>query len=234
MSLQEKIEPLSSADIEELIARGGASDGDEPQPGYQASIHAVSVDGQALIVKSVARERRLIWLRRRMLRNEYRVYRKLQGIAGTPRCYGLIDGQYLLLEHIGGTAFRNLEFAKDDPVHQRLLELIERLHECGIAHADLKRRDNLILSHDGMPFIVDFGTAIVRKSGFRPLNHFFFRVAKQLDYHGWFKNKYRDRSLPFDPDDSKYYRPMRLERAARWIRRTLRKPLDLLRERALR
>ncbi|MDH3588217.1 MAG: hypothetical protein OEQ74_02310 [Gammaproteobacteria bacterium] len=230
MSLQQKIDALGSADIDQLIAGSSVIGEDQPQSGYQGSVHVVTLDGQRVVIKSVADEKVLRWLRRWMLKNEYLVYQELAGIAGIPQCFGLIDGRHLLLEYIEGTAFRNLVFTQDDEVHARLLALIEQLHSHGVAHADLKRRDNLILSVGREPFLVDFGTAIVRKDGFRPLNHLFFRAAKQLDYHGWFKNKYRNRSLPFDPADEQYYRPMRLERAARWVRRRFRGPLNALRE----
>lgn len=229
MSLQHEVGRLTSAQIEQLIARSAHTEG--PQPGYQGSIHVIQLSGHPLVVKSVASHGSLSRLRRRMLGNEFRVYRQLEGVPGIPRCYGLIDRHYLLLEHIEGTAFRELEFAADDAVHGKLIELIENLHGKGVAHADLKRRDNLILGNDGEPYLVDFGTAITRKLGFRPLNHLLFRMAKQLDYHGWYKNKYRNSTTPRDPADAKYYKPMRTERAARWLRRIFRRPLEALRQR---
>ncbi|MBT8136309.1 MAG: hypothetical protein KJO54_04755 [Gammaproteobacteria bacterium] len=229
MSLSQEVSRLTSTQIEELIAQ--SADIDQPESGYQGSVCIVHVAGQPLVVKSTAGQGALSRLRRHMLGNEFRVYQKLAGVPGIPQCHGLVDGQYLLLQHIEGTAFREIEFTTDDDVHDKLLRLIENLHSNHVAHADLKRRDNLILRRDGEPYLVDFGTAIVRKPGFRPVNHLLFRIARQLDYHGWYKNKYRDRDAPRDPADAQYYKPMRTERAARWVRRVFRRPLEALRER---
>lgn len=233
MSFQQKIGALTARDLDQLIADSVQSGVDKPKSGYQGSVHFVPFEGRRVVIKSVVAGTALLWLRRWTLRNEYRVYQKLAGVPGIAKCYGLVDGQHLLLEHIEGTEFRRFVFEVDDEVHSKLLELIEQMHSHDVAHADLKRRENIILNGEGDPFLIDFGTAIVRKDGFRPLNHFLFRVAKRLDYHGWFKNKYR-RGTPLadqvDPDDEKYYRPMAVERAARWIRRTYRRPLKALRQ----
>jgi len=229
MSFQQKIDELTARDIDQLIAESIQSGADKPKSGYQGSVHFVPIEGRRVVVKSVANDAALLWLRRWTLQNEYLVYQKLAGVSGIAKCFGLVDGQHLLLEHIEGTEFRRLEFAENDQVHSKLLELIRQLHSHDVAHADLKRRDNIILNVQGDPYLIDFGTAIVRKAGFRPLNHYLFKVAKQLDYHGWYKNKYRDRSKPINPVDEEYYQPMALERAARWVRRTFRRPFKALR-----
>ncbi len=230
-SLLPNEDSLTAAKIAALIASDGEPDEPAPKSGYQASVHLVSLDGAQLVIKSLADEERLLWLRRRMLENERLAYARLEGITGIPRCYGLVDRKYLVLEHVEGFPFRDLDFSRDDPVHERLLSLIKQIHGRGVAHGDLKRRENMILGTSGQPYVIDFGTAVIRKEGFRPLNHYLFRLARQLDFHGWHKNKYRDRLAPADPDDARYYRPMRLERAARWVRRNCRGVLDAVRRR---
>lgn len=230
MSVRQKIADLDAEKIEELIVESERSDHEQPRHGYQASVHVVSLDGQLVVIKSVTSERsQLTWLRRRMLFNEYKVYERLAGLPGTPECYGLIDDQYLVLEFIDGTTFSDLNFPLDSDLYTRLLALIKGLHQRGVAHADLKRRSNMIRASDGMPYLVDFGTAVVCKKGFRPLNHFLFRTARQLDFHGYIKNKYRQRSGPIQDCDLEYYKPMRMERVARWFRRTFRRRLNATR-----
>lgn len=231
MSLEQKISKLTPAKIEALIAESTICSEVQPSHGHQATVHRVELAGTAMVVKSVTRQRSsLVWLRRRMLVNEYRVYQRLSGLTGTPRCYGLIEGQYLLLEYIDGKPFGDVSAPLDSDIYKNLLALIKGLHQRGVAHGDLKQKTNLILGADGNPYLVDFGTAIVRKRGFRPLNNFLFQTARQLDYHGYIKNKYRGRRELIHESDQAYYRPMRTEQFARWFRRTFRHPLNALRE----
>lgn len=231
VSFQQKIDALTPVLIEKLIAESAVDDQDQPQHGHQATVHRVSIDGIPVVIKSVTPQRStLVWLRRRTLINEHRVYRRLQGLAGTPRCYGLINNQYLILQYIEGQVFGDVAIELDSDIYANLLLLIRGLHERGVAHADLKQGSNLILGKNDEPFLIDFGTAIVEKKGFRPLNKFLFKTARQLDYHGYIKNKYRGRSEPIQEQDMAFYQPMRIERAARWVRRTFRRRLNALRE----
>jgi hypothetical protein len=40
------------------------------------------------------------------------------------------------------------------------------------------------------PCVIDFGTSFVNKSGFHPVNNWFFRVGRRLDINAWVKHKY--------------------------------------------
>ena len=52
-------------------------------------------DKSILIVKEVMGSPFIRQLRRWMIRREYEVYRRLDGIPGIPRCFGLIKGDRL-------------------------------------------------------------------------------------------------------------------------------------------
>ena len=74
--------------------------------GYQGVVYKIDVDSsnlelpeidsRYLIVKETMGSAMVRKLRRLMLRREYDVYRRLEGIAGIPRCYGLEDGHRLV------------------------------------------------------------------------------------------------------------------------------------------
>lgn len=152
---------------------------------------------------------------RHMLRHEYEVYKKLGDFDGAPACYGLIDGQYLVLEFIDGQTIRTRRPLDEDEFHARLFDYIKTMHAKSVAHMDLKRKDNLLVRTDDSPCILDFGAAVIRKQGFHPFNQYHYRVARQFDFNAWIKHKYHDRR----PDeisliDRRYYRVTWIETIA--------------------
>jgi len=151
----------------------------------------LSPDGEhELIVKSAMGRGILLKARRKTLRREYHAYQKLNGVAGVPECYGMLDGRYLLLEYIRGTSYRDAEWNNRDQWFAELLTVLRAIHARGVSHGDLKSKGNLMVSEDQHPVIVDFGTAFVHKDGFHPLNNWLFKTAKRTDLNAWVKHKY--------------------------------------------
>jgi serine/threonine protein kinase len=64
---------------------------------------------------------------------------------------------------------------------QSLERLVSEIHERGIVHSDLKKKDNLLITDQNEPVIIDFGTHFSKKSGFRPVNNFLYRQFHQMD-----------------------------------------------------
>ena len=153
------------------------------------------------------------------------------GVRGVPRCYGFIDDTHLVLEHIAGPSLR--ERANDLGDRERffaeLLQSIEAMHAAGIAHGDLKRKNNIVVGPGEHPYIIDFGIARLRKSGHDGRGGRVFEWIKQTDYNAWAKLKYRGHLDQLSPEDAERYRPLLLERIARsirvpWQTLTLRRP----------
>lgn len=160
-----------------------------------------------------------------MIRREYRVYERMQGIAGVPVCYGLKDGEHLMLEYVEGRSLREAqcELRDRDAFFKSLLELILTLHGVGVAHADMKRKDNILVTPDERPYLIDFGTAVLRHVDGGFLNRFIFGQACRIDLNAWVKLKYQRRSSEIAGPDRAYYRPTAVERVARLFRRGYRK-----------
>lgn len=78
-------------------------------------------------------------IRLAMLRNEYRAYSRLPEMQGIPRCYGLLDGHYLVLEYIDGVPIRRAQITDRSIFFKTLLKVIKELHKAGVAHTDLKK-----------------------------------------------------------------------------------------------
>ena len=157
-------------------------------------------------------------LHRHMLRHEYAAYQQLGDFEGAPACHGLIDGQYLVLEYVQGRTIRKKRPLDEDEFHTRLFDYIRAMHARGVAHMDLKRKDNLLVKSDESPCILDFGAAVIRKKGLHVFNQYHFKIGKQFDYNAWIKHKYHDRMDEISMIDRKYYRPTWIEIVASGVK----------------
>jgi serine/threonine protein kinase len=203
--------------------------------GYQASVEVYSTPSGDVVVKKPHRSALLGWLWRYLLRREHSVYARLAGVPGVPRTYGLIDGEYLALEYVHGPSLREheLKLADRTAFFADLLATLRAMHAAGIAHADLKRKDNIIVASGERPYLIDFGIAARRGSSW--LGRAWFEHQRQGDYNAWIKLKYGRRIEPAEvsallsAEDAALYRPLWIERVARavrvpWQRITLRRP----------
>lgn len=207
----------------------GFEHGELLSSGYQGLVYKVRAgpeypDVEYLIVKDAMGPAFVRSFRRWMIRREYAVYRRLEGIAGVPRCFGLRDDR-LLLEFIDG---RPLRLSADElPDRERffgaLLTILEAIHRAGVAHSDMKRKENILVTPGGMPCLIDFGAAVLRPEGRAPWRDWVFRQACQVDLNAWIKHKYLAQYDRITEADARYYDPTGVERIARPLRRAWRK-----------
>lgn len=187
--------------------------------GYQGQTLLYQENGRRLVIKAATGRGIRNWISTLMLRHEARVYEQLADFPAVPRCYGLLCNRFLVLEYIDGAPARYAEIANREAFFAELLELIKSLHVRGVAHSDLQKKDNLLLVDGQHPCLLDFGAAVIRKSGFAPLNHFHFHFAERLDFNQWVKLKYQGRLENVSAADRVYYRRSRLEKLARSMKR---------------
>jgi RIO-like serine/threonine protein kinase len=161
----------------------------------------------------------LIW-------REKKAYKRLEGVSGVPAFFGSIGGMALIIEEIQGTDIGPVEVGKtlDEKFYTDLEDLIDRFHDRGIAHCDMKRAPNIMLGNDGNPYIIDWAASI-SKSEFRffPLNLIYKRFLQDdLNAITKIKLKYRPESV--SPEEkSRYIERSRAEKTIRSIRDRLRK-----------
>lgn len=193
--------------------------------GYQGAVYLHGSDAQPWVVKQPMGGRLALRLRKAMLRREFAAYQRLTGIPGVPLCFGLRDDGSLVLEYVAGDAYReSLPALRDrDRFFRELLSQILSVHAVGVAHADLKRRGNILVSPEGHPLLLDFGSAVRRKASGSWWNRFLFRQACRMDLNAWVKLKYRGHYATITQEDARYYQPTAIEGAARVIRRVWRK-----------
>ena len=220
----------------ELEAAISAREGRELGSGYQASVHLYETSAGAIVVKTPHRGGPLGSLWRSLSRREAAVYARLGGVAGIPRSFGLV-GEGLALEHVAGPSLREHEprIGDREAFFAKLLATIEGMHAAGVAHGDLKRKDNIIVGAGERPYLIDFGIAVRRSATSALWNRVVFAPLKQMDMNAWVKLKYGRRVDPasepgvLSAADAAIYRPLWLERAARavrvpWQTITLRRP----------
>jgi predicted Ser/Thr protein kinase len=225
--------PQLTAEISAAIKAGT---GRELGSGYQASVRLYRTSAGEVVVKQPHRGGLLGALWRRLLEREHAVYERLDGIAGIPRSFGLV-GDGLALEYVAGPSLRQHETRLGDreAFFAKLLTTVEAMHAAGVAHGDLKRKDNIIVGPGERPYLIDFGIAVRRSARSALFNRFVFARLKQMDLNAWVKLKYGRRvDAQAEPgvlsdDDAEIYRPLIIERLARavrvpWQTITLRRP----------
>ena len=191
--------------------------------GYQGHIHAAQIGDKKVLIKSAAGWGIAVWINRWMLRREYRSYRRLDGVTGIPHCYGFFMNRYLVLEHIEGQTMRDACIVDRETFLAEMLDIIKVVHSRGVAHGDLKRKDNILITRDSKPYLIDFGVSALRKRGFRPLNYFWHGFCHQHDFNAWLKHKYGRDLVNMSPEDASLYKPLWSERLSRMIKKFYKK-----------
>lgn len=191
--------------------------------GYQGKTLLFEDDGRRFVIKTPHGSGLVKYIHTLMLRHENRVYKQLAAFKGCPECFGLVDNKYLVLAFVDGHPIRQKQ--PDDPCRyfKMLFEFIEHMHQSQVAHMDLKKKDNLLVTSDDLPCLIDFGTAVIKKPGFHPLNTFLFKLAIRFDYNAWIKHKYHNNMHNLSSEDGTYYQRTFIEKAASSIKKSYKK-----------
>ncbi|MBN1905753.1 MAG: hypothetical protein JW927_11705 [Deltaproteobacteria bacterium] len=195
--------------------------------GTRPVIWRIEENGVKAIVKDFSLNS--FWFRniagRFLIWREKKAYKKLEGFPGVPALFGSIGGVALIIEEIQGTDLGSIEVSKklDKNFFRDLKQLIDRLHDRGIVHCDLKRAPNIMIGNDGNPYIIDWAASISRSEfGFFPLNLIYKRFI-QDDLNAVIKIKLKWRPESVSPEEMlQYAERSRVERIIRAIRDCLR------------
>lgn len=210
---------FDKARLKQWIETSLASNSHSLAAGYQGQTLIYRDVEPALVIK-VPHGRGLIRkLHVRMLHHEYAVYKKLENFSAAPKCYGLIDDQYLVLQYINALPIRQDRPKDEDTYFREMFQAISQMHQLGVAHMDLKKKDNLLVVDGKHPCVIDFGTAVIYQPGLHPFNHFRYRLAVRFDYNAWIKHKYHDRMDEISELDQPFYKKTLTEILARKIKR---------------
>jgi serine/threonine protein kinase len=185
-------------------------------------------DGQDWVVKTAMGRGLLRKVRERTLQREYRAYRRMAGLPGVPRCHGMIDGPYLVIDFVRGTPYREARFEDRERWFRELLEIIRAFHGRGVSHGDLKSKSNILVTDEQKPCVIDFGTAFIDEPGFHPLNNRLFEHGRRMDINAWVKHKYHGRYEDIEGEDLELLDYSFIEY---WVRRLRGRPMKAVHRR---
>ena len=173
--------------------------------GSKAAVLRVEVDGASMLVKTF---RGKPWLARLLGRwliaRECAAYEALRGVPGVPCFLGRLDALTLVLEWIDG---EQLGYVPDREqrglrAFPRLVEGVERIHERGVVHWDLRSRHNVLIGRNDDVHVVDFATAIRFKPG-GLLHSMLFERLTTFDRSALIKWKEVLRAGPYNEDEKR-------------------------------
>jgi len=133
-----------------------------------------------MVVKDFARK--AWWVRllgRLQISREHRAYLRLGRLPGVPRLIGRIDAHALAIERITGKQLGRAPDRQENGAEKlaALRKIVDRIHAAGLAHLDLRARENVLVLPSGEVRVVDFASAI----WFRPRS-----LAHRL-FFAWFR-----------------------------------------------
>jgi len=191
-------------------------------------IWIVEENGVRVVVKDFSNSKFLYRniIGRFLIWRESKAYKKLQGLKGVPTCYSVIDGLALALEEIPSQPLKkhNKNIKLPGTFFDDLKNIVDSFHNRGFAHCDLKNGANVLVGHNGLPYIVDWSASISEKEcRFFPLNRIYLRFVLD-DYFAIIKLKMRyvPETLTLE-EKRQYAQRSRMERGVRGIRDRLRK-----------
>ena len=173
------LQDLSLADLRahavKTFRRGGGS---------RPDVLLIAVNGVPAVLKDYNRADP--WFRRVVgplsVRREARALRQLDGAGGVPRLLRVIGRDALLMEYIPGTSARQVPPGGLTPqFFERFYRLVDRLHEFGVAHCDLRSQGNILVGADGEPHAVDFTAHFRRGRGWNPASRWMYEKFCEAD-----------------------------------------------------
>lgn len=158
--------------------------------------------------------------------------RKAEGIPGVPEFYALARRWILVTEPLDARPVTELDAGERErlltPVFfEQLTALIARLHGRGIAHGDLERLNNILITTDGTPAVVDFAAAIM--AGLNPLSAIALPHLQENDRRAVYKLKSKlAPHLLTAEEDARLHSRSRAEVIFRRARKYIRRPVKRL------
>jgi predicted Ser/Thr protein kinase len=187
--------------------------------GYQSSVYLAEVDGQKAAVKDFSQTPPVfrLFVAPWLIRREVAALRHLRGTPGVPRFLKRLGRYSFALEFVEGTPLDRYGPGEiPDEVFPRVQAVIDAIHARHVAHGDLKRRSNLLLTAAGEIYLIDFAAATIGGRRFGWIKNWLQREMAQVDDKSVPRlKKFVAPGLLTDEDHRKLSTPTRLERAAR-------------------
>jgi hypothetical protein len=163
-----------------------------------------------------------------LISREREAYEHLSDLPGVPAWCGQLNSWSMMIEYREAERVSEVPAERLTPeFYTRLLALIEGLHDRGVAHADLKRLDNILITPQGEPILVDFAAAFCH--GSNPLCAILFPYLFDDDLRAVYKLKARRTPHLLTAEEQDFLaRRSAVERFFRWAREYFRRPVQRL------
>lgn len=126
-----------------------------------------------------------------LVRREFAILRRLEGLPGIPRAIRIVEKRALLLERIDGKPIHKYKAGElPDEVYARLVALVRAMHGRGVVHLDLRQKKNIFITPDGRPYLLDFANALTKSGAARAIWGTLVRVDESALL------KFKDRNFP--------------------------------------
>ncbi len=210
---------ISESELTEWVKTHLNSDKVSLSAGYQGKTLLFNERQHKLVIKVPLGNFITRPINRALLRHEYKIYQKLEGMTSIPVCYGMAGNEFLVIEYIKGQTIRQNRPSTDSDYFKKLFVAIKEMHQRKVAHFDLKRSENLLVTESGEPKLVDFGVSVLRKPGLHWFNQYLFKLAVQFDYNAWARHKYYKQMDLLSDEDKPYYQKTKVEIISKKIKR---------------
>lgn len=130
-----------------------------------------------------------------MIRREVRALRKLEAarFAHAPRLLHW-DGRFLIRSWHDGMSLRQAQL-RDPAYYDAAMDILKQVHDLGVAHNDVAKEANWLVTSDGRPFVIDFQLAQVSRRRGWIFRHMAREDIRHLLKH---KRKYCPEALTAD------------------------------------
>ncbi|MCZ6777381.1 MAG: hypothetical protein O7F16_00315 [Acidobacteria bacterium] len=158
---------------ERWLCRGGA---------WKADLSLVRNGPAQAVLKDFTSKSALVrWIGRFQVSREAHVYAALSGLQGVPRLLARPSPESLLLSYIEGRRLSKERGVPDaSSLAEKLEQLIEQFHLRGVAHVDLRGRDNILVDGARQVWVLDFGASWRRTPG-GPMRRWLFSLGRRVD-----------------------------------------------------
>ena len=163
--------------------------------GYQASVQLYTTSIGDVVVKTPHRGGPLGAVAL-VAATRATIYARLGGVAGIPRSFGLVDGGSLDSSTSRDRRCATTRRRTDrEAFFAKLRATLDAMHAAGVAHGDLKRKDNIIVGPGEQPYLIDFGIAVRRRRR-AGCGTAWYSLGRANGLNAWVKLKYGRRVDP--------------------------------------
>jgi hypothetical protein len=158
---------------------------------WTPTVYETRLDGQLAVWKDLGDRP---WIVRAIvgptLRREAGVVQALSSLPSVPRLLGLVGRDGYVMEKLEADRLPHL---KDNDLTPEFFDALwaelRAMHDLGVAHGDLRRKNILIDTNDRSPKLIDFGTAVVLGENPAYFRRSVYRKVRRIDQMHYAKLK---------------------------------------------